>query len=193
MAMNSRVFSGLRCAACGLVLGAAGLAAVGQTSAQAISGHDSNAPVSFGADRIDLQDRQNRVVLAGNVVITQGDMHLQAARTTVAYVSNGGGVSGGGLKIERVDASGGVTVTRGNESATGDVAVYDFNRRIITMVGNVALRRGGDRLAGGRLVMDLASGVSTIDGQGSGVGGIAGARRSGGRVSGTFSVAQHGN
>ncbi len=33
-------------------------------------------------------------------------------------------------------------VTRGDESARGDVAIYDFNRRIITMVGGVALRRG---------------------------------------------------
>ena len=58
-------------------------------------------------------------------------------------------------KIQRIDATGGVTVTRGNETARGDVAVYDFNRRIITMAGNVALRRGGDTLNGGRLTIDL--------------------------------------
>ena len=35
-----------------------------------------------------------------------------------------------------------VTVTRGTETARGNVGIYDFNSRIITLVGNVALRRG---------------------------------------------------
>jgi lipopolysaccharide export system protein LptA len=84
-----------------------------------------------------------------------------------------------------------VVVTRGSERATGDVAVYDFNTRIITMVGNVALRRGTDTLNGGRLVIDLKSGHSNIDGNASGAGSrpLPGeAARPGGRVSGSFSV-----
>lgn len=71
-------------------------------------------------------------------------------------------------------------VNRGGESARGDVAVYDFNRNIITMTGNVALRRNGDTLNGGRLVIDLDSGLSSVDGRSGG--------SSGGRVSGTFNV-----
>ena len=72
------------------------------------------------------------------------------------------------------------------------VAIYDFDRRIITMVGNVALRRGTDTLNGGRLVIDLDSGVSSVDGRSGGsspaIGGPAGSSSGGGRVSGTFSV-----
>jgi lipopolysaccharide export system protein LptA len=167
----------------GFVLGAAALGAISQTGAQAIGGHNSDAPVSFAADRIELQDRQNRVVLSGNVAISQADLSLRAARTTMAYSD------AGALKLHRIDATGGVEVTRGGESARGDVAIYDFDRRIITMAGNVVLRRNGDSLAGGRLVIDLASGVSSVDGRAGGsssaLGGTAG---SGGRVSGTFSV-----
>jgi lipopolysaccharide export system protein LptA len=159
---------------------ASGAALLGlqQLGAQAISGHNSNAPVNYAADRIELQDRANRVVLSGNVEINQGNLRMRAARTTVAYSD------AGSLRIQRLDATGGVTVTRGNESASGNVAVYDFNRRIITLVGNVALRRGSDTLNGGRLVMDLNTGVSSVDGPagGSSSGG------SGGRVSGSFSV-----
>lgn len=172
--------------------GAAGflatLAAFGgiQLSAQAIAVHNSNAPVSYAADRIELQDRQNRVVLSGNVQITQAGLNLNAARTIVNYSD------AGSLKIQRIMATGGVNVTRGNERASGDTAVYDFNRRIITMAGNVRLNRGGDTLNGGRLVIDLATGVSSVDGKASGSSSITGqASGNGGRVTGTFSVPEN--
>ncbi|HUQ13238.1 MAG TPA: LptA/OstA family protein [Novosphingobium sp.] len=151
-----------------------------------IAGFNSNAPVDYAADRIELQDRQNRVVLSGNVAITQGNLHLSAGRTTVAYTDNGS------LRIQRIDATGGVKVDRGGETARGDVAIYDFNRRIITMIGNVALRRGSDTLNGGRLVIDLDSGVSSVDGSAGGSApGATGTR--GGRVTGSFSVPKRGN
>jgi lipopolysaccharide export system protein LptA len=167
-----------RMALAGLIIGGGALAGLQQLSAQGIAGYNSDAPVNYAADRIELQDKQKRVVLAGNVDVTQGDLRLRAARTTVAYTNDGS------LKIRRMDATGGVAVTRGTESARGDVAIYDFDRRTITMVGNVALRRGTDTLNGGRLVMDLDSGVSSVDGRGgSGVAGSAG-----GRVSGSFAA-----
>lgn len=153
--------------------------------AQGIAGFNSNAPVNYAADRIELQDRQNRVVLSGNVDINQADLQLRAARTTVAYTDTGT------LRIQRIDATGGVQVNRGNETARGNVAIYDFDRRIITMVGDVALRRGTDTLNGGRLVIDLDSGVSSVDGRTGGSSSAVGSQvgsGGGGRVSGTFSV-----
>lgn len=158
----------------GFAIGAIGLLAISRSDAQALGGHDTNAPVSYAADRIELQDRQDRVVLAGNVKINQGGLQLTADRTTVAFTDQGS------LQIQRIDATGGVAVNRGGESARGDVAIYDFNRRVITLAGNVALRRGGDTLNGGRLVIDLNSGISSVDGRGS--------TQTGGRVSGTFAV-----
>lgn len=173
----------LRVGIAAFVVTGSALIGLQQLGAQAIAGFNSNAPVNYAADRIELQDRQNRVVLSGNVDIKQGDMNLRAARTTVAYTD------AGSLKIQRIDATGGVSVARGGETARGDVAVYDFNRRVITMAGNVALRRGSDTLNGGRLVIDLASGVSSVDGRAGGGSSALGNGNSGsGRVSGTFSV-----
>lgn len=175
--------SALRHALAGFAVGAVALIGVQQLSAQGLGGHDSNAPVNYAADRIELQDRQDRVVLSGNVDVTQGGLRLRTARVTVAFTNEGA------LKIQRMDATGGVLVTRGNESARGNVAIYDFNRRIITMVGDVSLKRGSDTLNGGRLVIDLASGVSSVDGRASGSSpALGGGSGSGGRVSGTFSA-----
>jgi len=146
--------------------------------AQSIAGFNSNQPVNYAADRIELQDRQNRVVLSGDVVITQGDLRLSAGRTTVSYTD------AGSLRIQRIDATGGVTVTRGSETARGNAGVYDFNRRVIILSGGVALRRGGDTLNGGRLTIDLNSGLSSVDGGGA----APGSQGSRGRVTGTFTV-----
>jgi lipopolysaccharide export system protein LptA len=191
MAETSLLSVALRSLGVGLAVGTLAVLSVGRTDAQAIAGHNSDAPVSYAADRIELQDRQNRVVLSGNVAITQAGLNLRAARTTVAYSD------AGSLKIQRIDATGGVQVSRGDESARGDVAIYDFNRRIITMAGNVALRRGADTLNGGRLIIDLASGVSSVDGRAGGgssaVGAPVGSQTGSGRVTGTFSVPKKSN
>lgn len=172
------ISASLRNGAAGFALAAAALFGWQQLSAQGLGSHDTNAPVHFDANRIELQDKANRVVLSGNVVITQADLTLRAERTTLAYTD------AGELQIQRLDATGGVLVTRGNESARGAAAVYDFNRRVIVMSGGVQLRRGSDTLSGGRLVIDLRTGLSSVDGRS---GGAAPSGQSG-RVSGTFSV-----
>jgi lipopolysaccharide export system protein LptA len=164
-------------AAAFVAVSVAALAFGSLAEAQGIAGFNSNQPVDYAADRIELQDRQNRVVLSGDVVITQGDLRLTAARTTVAYTD------AGSLRIQRIDATGGVTVSRGAESARGAAGVYDFNRRVIVLSGGVALRRGTDTLNGARLTMDLNTGLSTVEG-----GGSAATGTQGGRVTGQFSV-----
>ena len=150
----------------------------------ALKGHDSNAPVDVEADRIEVQDRADRAVFSGNVHAVQGDLKLDAARVTVAYI---GGANG--TQIQRLDASGGVKVISPTETATGQFAIYDLNKRLITMLGGVVLVRGDNRVSGGRLVMDLNSGRSTVDG--SAVAGPGGASGRGGRVTGRFTVPQN--
>lgn len=150
------------------------------SQAQSIASHDSRAPVSYEAERIEWQDRENRIVLTGDVRVEQAGLRLQSSRMLVNYDD------AGELRIDRITASGGVNVARGNERASGDTAIYDFDRRIITMAGNVRLRRGTDTLNGGRLVIDLNSGLSSVDGAPSR--GSAGSTP--GRVTGTFAVPQ---
>lgn len=152
--------------------------------AQALANHNSNAPVDFAAGSIEVQDRADRVVLAGNVRVTQAGLTVTAPRMTVAYTRSGG------TDVNRLDATGGVTVVKGDESAKGNVAIYDLDRRLITMVGNVELRQRGNHLRGGRLVIDLTSGRATVDGRGAARGpdGNPVAGGTGGRVTGTFTV-----
>lgn len=154
-------------------------------AAQGIARHDSRAPVTYDAAKFVLDDKANRVIFSGGVIVTQAELRIQSDRMLVNFTD------AGSLEIQRITATGGVTITRGDERASGDNAIYDFNRRIITMAGNVRLRRGADTLNGGRLTIDLDSGVSTVDGAASGGSAAVPGTPSGrGRVTGSFSVPQ---
>lgn len=170
---------------CRPILALAGLAAVtlgaglalAQDSISALKGHDSKAPIDLSADRAEAQDRVDRAIFAGNVIVKQGNLTVRTARLTLAYASQGG------IDVNRIDASGGVTVTSPSETARGDFAVYDLEEGLITMVGNVRLERGGSHLSGGRLTIDLDSGRAVMDG------GLRGVNQGGGgRVTGRFTV-----
>lgn len=154
--------------------------------AQALANHNSGAPVDFAAGSIEVQDRADRVVLEGNVRVTQAGLTVTAPRMTVAYTRSGG------TDVNRLDATGGVTVNKGDETAKGNVAIYDLDKRLITMVGNVQLQQGANHLQGGRLVIDLTSGRATVDGRGAARGPDGNPVTGGtnGRVTGTFSVPQ---
>ncbi len=151
--------------------------------------HNSNAPIDFGADNIELQDKANRAVLSGSVSVKQAEMTLNAARMTVSYT---GQVVGGNPQVSRLDASGGVTVRRPDQTAKSQYAIYDLNRRVITMLGAVTLTQQGNTVNGGRLTINLDTGRAVIDGSSvrgsSGASGGATSAAPGGRVTGTFSV-----
>lgn len=170
-----------------LLIGAAaatvtiGALAHAQEPVSALKGHNANAPVDVSADRIEVQDRADRAIFAGNVQVRQASLALDTQRLTVAY-SNAGGI-----QIQRLDASGGVVVRSPSETARGNFGIYDLERKLITLIGDVQLNRGGSRIQGARLVIDLDTGRAVIDG------GPAGVGQSGGRVTGRFTVPQRGS
>jgi lipopolysaccharide export system protein LptA len=171
-------------------LGAAALAgaASGQVHQEqpvsALKGHNSNAPVDVTADRIEVQDRADRAIFAGNVHATQAELTLDTERLTVAYA---GGQGSQGVQIRRLDAAGGVVVHSPSETAKGDFGIYDLDKKLITVIGNVQLTRGPNVVNGQRLVINLDSGRAVIDG------GPPGVNASGGRVTGHFTVPQKNN
>ena len=148
-------------------------AAVAPAAGQQRAGFNSNSPVDVDADRIEVQDRADRAIFSGNVIVRQGNMTMNAARLTVFYTNTSG------VNVERLVAQGGVTLRTPGETARGSTAIYDVDRRLVTMTGGVNLTQGQNRVQGGRLVLDLNSHRAVMDGGGSN-----------GRVSGRFTVPQ---
>ncbi len=120
--------------------------------------YDRDAPIDFDAGRIEVRDAESQAIISGNVKVKQGSLNLDADRIRVFYQSNGGDI-----KVDRLDAEGGVRVVTPAETARATNAIYDVPSSQITMIGNVVLERGPDELRGQRLVINLASGRSTFD------------------------------
>jgi lipopolysaccharide export system protein LptA len=163
------------------------LLATAGAHAQAFRGHNTKAPIDYAADRTEGLLREDRAVFSGNVIVRQGDLTLNAGRINVAFSD---GRSKG--SVERIDAAGGVTVRRGNESAQGSFAIYDPTRRLITLLGGVILTQGSNTVRGERLVIDLETGRAVVDGAAQSSAGTTSTDASG-RVTGRFTVPDKGN
>jgi len=143
----------------------------------ALKGLDTRAPIDVDADRIEVLDALNQAIFSGNVRVRQGGLTLEANRIKIVYSRP----ATGDPVIRRLDADGNVRVTTPSERATSRFGIYDVDKRLLTLIGDVKLVRGTTRLNGNRLTIDLASGRSTLDGQSSG-------GQAGSRVSGRFAV-----
>jgi lipopolysaccharide export system protein LptA len=162
------------------ILALAGPVAAQGITTSALRGLDTKAPIDVDADRIDVLDQQNQALFTGNVRVRQANLTLEADRIKVAY-SRAAGSNGGDPVIQRLDADGNVRLATPTERATGRFGIYDVEKRVLTLIGNVVLTQGTTKVQGNRLTIDLATGRSTLDGRTS-------TGQPGSRVSGRFAV-----
>ncbi len=156
----------------------------GPASSQAFRGHNTRAEIDIQSDRQVIDTRNKRGNFTGNVVVQQADLTIRASNMIILY---------GGGSASRIEASGGVRITRGNESAQSGYALYEPRRNLITLSNGVLLNKGGNVMRGGRLVIDMGSGKATVDGNGGSAPAEAGApatktNPNTGRVSGRINV-----
>ena len=100
-------------------------------------------------------------IARGNADAVQGRYRLSGDVLT-AHMSEAEG-SGFG-EIRRLDAAGNVTLSTPEETVTGDAGTYDVDKGIAVLVGAVVLTQGDSVMRGERLVMDLVTGRSTLEG-----------------------------
>ncbi|MCJ2049637.1 LptA/OstA family protein [Methylobacterium sp. J-070] len=145
-------------------------------------------PIKIDADRLDVFDRENRAVFAGNVVAVQGDSTIRCSTMTVYYKrgKDGSARDGSGKDakgeakageaaeaaparnpaengIQKVDCAGPVTVVQKDQVATGDHAVFDQDAKRIVLTGNVVLSQCQNVTRGQRLVYDMNTGRANMD------------------------------
>lgn len=152
------------------ILAGAALALLLATGAQAqgkTADHDTSQPIEINADSLEVLQDEQIAVFRGNVDAVQGGIRLKADELRVHYRTEGTkkGADIGG-SIARIDATGGVFVSSATETAQGDVGVYDVDRGEITLTGRVVLTRGDNVIRGQRLVLNMETGRSRIEGEG---------------------------
>lgn len=169
------------------VLAVAALPAAGQTLS-----HDQTLPIEITADSLDVAQNEQVATFAGNVDAVQGDLVLSAETLKVHYEgkNQGGGLAAGtGGTINQIEASGDVILSSPEETAEGDVGVYDVPAQLITLKGAVVLTRGENVLRGEHLELNLATGKSRMIGTTSSTE-VAGDGQPEGRVKALFTPKQ---
>jgi lipopolysaccharide export system protein LptA len=119
---------------------------------------DTSLPVEVSADSLSVSQNDGSALFTGNVVIGQGEMRLSAPRVLVYYTQNQSGV-------ERLEATGGVTLVNGDQAAEADTAEYEVNRGTIRMLGNVLLTQGANTLVSDSMDVDLEAGTALMNGR----------------------------
>jgi len=119
---------------------------------------DVNAPVQVTSDQLSVDQTTGTAVFEGNVVVVQGDMRLAASAVRVEYSADGSG------RIDRLHATGGVTLAAGPDAAEAAEAVYAVAAGEVVLSGSVLLTQGPTTIAGQKLTVDLASGKGRMEG-----------------------------
>jgi lipopolysaccharide export system protein LptA len=185
---GARIFAGTVAALLGVLAVTDGLAQKNpspqnQGLPNALQGFSQNRdqPVKIQSDALVVRDKDKMATFTGNVHVTQGDTEMRSKVLVVYYVDSGkpgtapatamktaqpGAVPGSGeqQQIRRIEATGGVRVTQKDQNADGDSGIFDMQSNTVTLNGNVVVTRGKDVMRGQRLVVDLGTGVSRIDG-----------------------------
>src|SRR6516165_4658276 len=144
-----------------------GLAQGGAASSPAKPGQLENkdAPVQIEAATLEVHDKSKTATFSGNVQVVQGDTTMRcrslvvfygqevgmgeaAGATTTAAIKTPLGAPKGAQNIRRIEARGAVTVTTKDQSASGDLGIYDLKTKTITLSGNVVVSQGQNVIHG---------------------------------------------
>ncbi|MCV3270087.1 LptA/OstA family protein [Roseobacter sinensis] len=140
-----------------LVATAQVLAAQGTQVAFGAIKQDTDLPVEVTADNLAVDQETGEAVFTGNVVVGQGEMRLSAKRLLVVYREDTQG-------IERMEATGGVTLVSGPDAAESERADYSIADGVIVMTGNVLLTQGPSALTADRMTVQLEDGTAQMSG-----------------------------
>lgn len=118
---------------------------------------DTRLPVEVTAENLTVNQADGSAVFAGDVLVTQGEMQMQAGEIRVEYDATGKGIA-------RLFASGGVIVVNATDAAEAAQAVYTIASGEVVMTGGVLLTQGQAAIKGDRLVINLQTGTGRMEG-----------------------------
>ena len=147
-------------------------------------------PIQIEAAQLEVRDKKKEATFSGNVKVVQGDTTMSSKSLVVFYdqtpapeqpppqpkkgakaaagapMQSASPGPGGSSSIKRLEARGSVVVTQKDQVVTGDLAVFDTKANSITMSGGVVLTQCKNVLRGDRLTVDMTTGVSRVESDG---------------------------
>lgn len=119
---------------------------------------DPNAPVEVSADSLSVDQDSGTAVFAGNVIVGQGDLRLNAGEVQVIYSADTG-------DIAQLKASGGVTFVTATEAAEARTADYNLTAGTLILRGDVLLTQGASALSAEEMRVNLTTGTAQMTGR----------------------------
>jgi lipopolysaccharide export system protein LptA len=128
-------------------------------------------PLQIEAATRELSDQDMAATFAGDVRVTLGETTIRCDSLAAYYERDdrSGGIKtaepgpGGAQWIRRLVASGLVTFTYQNQTASGDFGVLELDAGLLTLTGAAAVTQGNVLLRGDRLTENLATGVIRME------------------------------
>jgi lipopolysaccharide export system protein LptA len=145
---------------------------------------DVPSPIDITADRLEFDYGKGLLKYEGNVRVDHAGAKIKAEKLEVSFEPEGK------RSLRKITARGDVEVTRGDESAQGEVAEYDPAAATIVLSQNAKLGSGANSVAGEKVMVYLNDKRAVVLGGGGGApaataageNGAAPASSSGGRV-----------
>ena len=146
----------------------------------ALQGFSKNRdePVHIEAATLEVRDKEKVATFSGDVKVVQGDTSMKCKTLVVFYDQEGDKAPkskavkpmqaatpgpGGEQKIRRLEARGNVVVTTKEQTATGQLGIFDMPTNTVTLTGDVVMTQGQNVLRGDKLMVNLSSGVSRVE------------------------------
>lgn len=120
--------------------------------------HDSTQPIEITAERLEVSQTDGTALFSGEVLVVQGEARMTAGSLRVTYATDS-------RRIDRMEATGGVTFVTPTDAAEAQGAVYAVPAGELVMTGEVLLTQGRSAIAGDRLVVDLDAGTGRVEGR----------------------------
>lgn len=168
-------------------------APAGKGPPNALQGFSQNRdePVHIESATLEVRDKDKVATFSGDVRVKQGDTNMRSQKLVVFYEQPNepkpaaGAPAGkpmqaaspgpnGQQKIKRLEARGDVVVIQKDQTATGEIGIFDLPANTVTLTGSVVMTQGKNVLRGDKLIVDLTSGVSRVESGKNGKGRVQG-------------------
>jgi lipopolysaccharide export system protein LptA len=153
----------------------------------ALQGFSQNRdkPIKINAETLDVRNKEKMATFSGDVHLVQGEVDMRSKTLVVFYddppppaqpaPSKGGKPSAvsdqlpppqqqnqQSQQIKRVEARGDVVVKQKDQTATGELGIFDMRANTVEMTGNVFISQGQNTLKGDNLTVNMTTGESLL-------------------------------
>lgn len=130
---------------------------------------ETAADIVTASESLEYWEADRRAVARGDAIVRRAAGDAMRADLLTAQLKDD---AEGRLVVDRVEATGRVTITTKQDVIRGQQGVYDAAGGRALVVGDVQISRGGNQLNGERAEVDLTSGVSRLIGSAAPVRGL---------------------